>query len=345
MAGRRKRLIVLAAVIAALAGAGILSYPRWLDEEAANGALVLYGNIDIREADLAFNVAGRVDRMLVEEGDRVQRGQLLATLETDIYDAEFEAAKARLSAERAVLDRLLAGSRPEDIKEARANVQAIEAELQDARANLQRTEKLATSSFATQQKLDEDRTRVTSLEAQLNAANQRLSLAIQGPREEYITEARAQVQATEAELTLARRRLDHTNLFAKEAGVVTTRAVEPGAVVLAQAPVYTIALADPVWVRTYVSEPDLGRIHPGTKALVTSDTAPGKPYQGWVGFISPVAEFTPKTVETPEVRTSLVYRLRVYVENPDEGLRQGMPVTVRLATGPGAGPTDPSAAQ
>lgn len=109
-----------------------------------------------------------------------------------------------------------------------------------------------------------------------------------------------------------------------------TRIVEPGAVVLPQTPVYTLALSDPVWARTYVSEPDLGRIHPGMKAKVFTDSAPGKAYEGWIGYISPVAEFTPKTVETREIRTSLVYRLRVYVKNPDDGLRQGMPVVIRL---------------
>ncbi len=124
--------------------------------------------------------------------------------------------------------------------------------------------------------------------------------------------------------------MDYTKLFAKAHGVIKTRIVEPGAVVLAQAPVYTMALVDPVWVRTYVSERDLGRIRPGMKARVFSDSAPGHAYDGWVGFISPVAEFTPKTVETPELRTSLVYRIRVYVKNAANELRQGMPVTVRL---------------
>jgi HlyD family secretion protein len=268
--------------------------------------------------------------MLAEEGDEVEKGQLLATLEADIYQAEVAAAKARVGVQRAVLNRLLAGNRPEEMKEARANVGAIEADLEEARANLLRTEKLATNRFASLQKLDEYQARVKSLAARLNAAQQVLSVVIQGPRKEDIAKARAQLRADDAELALALRRVDYTKLHAMDHGVVKTRIVEPGAVVLGHAPVYTVALLDPVWVRTYVAEPDLGRIHPGMKAEILTDSAPDKPYEGWIGFISPVAEFTPKTVETPEVRTSLVYRLRVYVKNPDNSLRQGMPVTVRL---------------
>jgi HlyD family secretion protein len=344
MKARVLRVVLVVLVVAAIGVAGAKLYPRWLEPSAPATELVLYGNIDIREADLAFNVAGRIESMQVEEGDEVEAGQLLATLEADLYQAEVDADAARVGARRAALDRLLAGTRPEEISAERSNVQAIEADLADARSTLERTEKLARQDFATRQKLDDDRARVQNLEARLSAAQQKLALAIQGPRVEDITEARAQLTADEAELALAQRRLAYTELHAKRRGVVKTRIVEPGAVVLANAPVYTIALSDPVWVRSYVSEPDLGRIHPGMSATVVTDSAPDKPYDAWIGFISPVAEFTPKTVETAEVRTSLVYRIRVYIKNPDGGLRQGMPVTIRIETGaePGGTPTSAS---
>lgn len=332
-------MIGLAAVVLIAAGGGAV-YLEFQQAQSPAGEIVLYGNVDIREADLAFNVTGRIESMQVEEGDVVRKGQLLATLEPDLYEAEVDAAKAQTAAQRATLDRLLAGSRPEEIKKARGNVEALEAQLALARATLRRTEKLATDRFAPFQKLDEDRARVTSLEAQLKAANEELSLAIQGPRDEDIAEARAQLHAREAEAALALRRLEYTKLYAKERGVVRTRVVEPGAVVAANAPVYTVALFDPVWVRTYAPEPDLGRIRPGMKAQVFTDSAPARPYDGWVGFISPVAEFTPKTVETTELRTSLVYRLRVYVNDPGNSLRQGMPVTVRLMPGTGTSAPD-----
>jgi HlyD family secretion protein len=195
---------------------------------------------------------------------------------------------------------------------------------------LRRTEKLSSDQVVAKQKLDQDRARVKGLEAKLRAAQQRLSLAVQGPRKEEIAEARAQLQAKEAALALAHQRLEYTKLFAKDRGVINTRIVEPGAVVLAQAPVFTMALTRPVWVRTYVGEAYLGRIRPGMKAEILTDSFPKKPIEGRIGYISPVAEFTPKSVETPELRTSLVYRLRVYVDKPEKILRQGMPVTIRL---------------
>lgn len=336
MTTRKKWLIgIVAAVI--VAGGGWYGYGQYRrDRSAPPGEIVLYGNVDIREADLAFNVAGRVESLRVEEGDAVKKGQLLATLDPATYEAELEAARARVEAQRAALGRLLAGTRPEEINKSRESVRALEAELRLAKATLKRTEQLASDRFAAFQKLDEDRARVTSLHAQLTAAKAELSLAVQGPREEDIAEARAELRARQADMTLALRHLDYTKLFARATGVVKTRIVEPGAVVAATTPVFTVALSDPVWVRTYAPEPELGRIRPGMKAQVFTDTAPARPYDGWVGFISPTAEFTPKTVETPELRTSLVYRLRVYVKDPDNSLRQGMPVTVRLVSGAGS---------
>jgi len=326
-----KKLVVLVLVVAAAASAGYVYLHRpWEERPPAEAGLVLHGNIDIREADLAFNVGGRVESVEVEEGTAVEKGQLLATLDAATYIAEVDAAEAQVAAHKAVLDRLLAGSRPQEIQKARAEVAAIRAELEDALSSLKRTQALAREDFASQQKLDSDRARVDNAQARLRAAEQALALAVRGPREEEIVEARARLDAQRAALALALQRLDFTRLHAPAAGTVKTRVVEPGAVVLAQTPVYVLALTDPVWARTYVAGPDLGRVVPGMEAEVFTDSAPDRPYGGWVGFISPVAEFTPKTVETREIRSSLVYRLRVYVRNPDNGLRQGMPVTIRL---------------
>lgn len=326
-----KKLILLAILVAAAASGGYIYYDRSLAEpKPVDTGIVLHGNIDIREADLAFNVSGRVEGMQVEEGATVKKGQLLATLDAATYIAGVDAAEAQVGAQKAVLDRLLAGSRSQEIQKARADVAAIQADLKDALSTLARTQKLVKEDFASLQKLDGNQAQVDSTKAKLKAAEQTLALAIQGPRNEDIAEARARLEVQKADLNLALQRLDYTKLYAPADGTVKTRIVEPGSVVLAQTPVYTLALTDPVWARTYVAEPDLGRIHPGMAAKVFTDSAPDKPYDGWVGFISPVAEFTPKTVETREIRSSLVYRLRVYVKNPDNGLRQGMPVVIRL---------------
>jgi HlyD family secretion protein len=340
-----KKLIVLVVVVAAAASAGYVYYARpWQEPPAAETGIVLQGNIDIREADLAFNVGGRVESVEVEEGAAVRKGQLLATLDAATYMAEVDIAEAQVAAQKAVLDRLLAGSRSQEIQKARADVAAIQADLEDALSTLKRTQKLAREDFASQQKLDSDRARVDGAKARLKAAEQALALAVQGPRNEDIVEARARLEAQKATLTLALQRLDYTRLYAPAGGTVKTRIVEPGAVVQAQTPVYVLALTDPVWARTYVAGPDLGRVHPGMKAELFTDSVPGKPYEGWVGHVSPVAEFTPKTVETREIRSSLVYRVRVFVRNPDDGLRQGMPVTVRLVPGAGAASPAPKGA-
>lgn len=140
--------------------------------------------------------------------------------------------------------------------------------------------------------------------------------------------AKASVDRATAQVELAQINLNDSEIQAPNDGVILTRIREKGAIVNAGQPVYTLALDNPVWVRTFVDEPDLGKIYPGQSAEVATDS--GDHYQGTVGFISPQAEFTPKTVQTTSLRTDLVYRLRIYVSNPDQGLRQGMPVTVSI---------------
>ncbi len=153
-------------------------------------------------------------------------------------------------------------------------------------------------------------------------------LAEIGPRQEDIVAARAQLRGEEASVSQAERRLADSRLIAPGGGVILTRARERGAIVAPGETVFALTLTSPVWVRTYVNEVDLGRVQPGMTARVRTDNPRGKVYTGHVGFISPTAEFTPKSVETRELRTDLVYRLRIVVDNPDGGLRQGMPVTV-----------------
>jgi len=330
MAANKRRILALI-LGAAAAAAAALAYVRYGDTIAeAPGGLILYGNVDIRQVDLAFNVEGRIDSMLVEEGDAVAAGQLVARLDASRYGDALAAARAKAASQQAIVARLEAGSRPEEIAKAEADVRAAEATWRTAQATLKRKEQLALDRFTSQQALDDARAAENEAKGRLEALRQILALAVAGPRQEDIAEVKAMLASAQAEMMLAQHRLADTELRAPADGIVLTRVHEPGAVILSNTPVYTIALASPVWVRTYVSEPDLGRIQPGMKAEITTDTAPGHAYEGWVGFVSPTAEFTPKSVQTTEIRTSLVYRLRVYARNPDGGLRQGMPVTVRL---------------
>jgi HlyD family secretion protein len=295
--------------------------------------LVLQGNVDVRQANLAFKVGGRVHAMLVQEGDKVAAGQLIAELEQAEFEADLAEARGQVATQSAALDELVNGSRPEEIDQARAQVEDGEATLVNARLTFKRQQELLKTGNTPQSNVDATLATLQSAQARLASAKAALALAVEGPRAERIAAARGQLEQASAGQTLAEQHLGDTRLVAPEAGVILARVREPGTIVAAGDVVYTIVLTEPTWVRAYVTEPHLGRVRPGMKAEVLTDG--GKTYGGQVGYVSPLAEFTPKTVQTPEQRAELVYRLRVVVDNTDDGLRQGMPVSVRLIEGPG----------
>jgi HlyD family secretion protein len=292
--------------------------------------LLLYGNIDIREVDLVFNNSEHIDRLMVQEGDRVHEGQLLATLHRERMQAEVAAAEARVAAQKAVLARLETGSRPEEVRQAQANVTAARAKLVDAQITFERTRKLYREQAASKQALDDAEASLNTARADLKVVEEALALAVEGPRVEDIEEARAMLRADEAQLALAREVLKDTELYAPTDGIIRNRILELGDMATPQTPVFTLALTNPVWVRAYAPETALGKLAPGMSADVSTDSYPDKTYRGWIGFISPTAEFTPKNVETPELRTRLVYQVRIYVCNPQDELRLGMPATVSI---------------
>jgi HlyD family secretion protein len=310
--------------------------------------LVLYGNVDIRETDLAFNNSEHVDKLLVQEGDRVRKGQLLAILHRPRMQAEVVAMEARVAARKAALARLEVGSRPEEVGQARAKVAAARAKLTDAQVTFQRTQKLYKKQAVSKQALDDMQAGLDTARADLKVADEVLALVVEGPRMEDIDEARAMLRADEAQLALAQEVLKDTELYAPADGVIRNRILEPGDMASPQTPVFTLALTNPVWVRAYVPETALGKLAPGMSADVSTDSYPDKAYPGWIGFISPTAEFTPKNVETPELRTRLVYQVRIYVCNPQDELRLGMPATVSIPldqSKPESGHTAPDCTQ
>jgi len=160
-----------------------------------------------------------------------------------------------------------------------------------------------------------------------------------GPRQEDIDQAEAQLRGNEAQLAFLRQQLADAELHAPLDAVVRSRLMEPGEMASPQRPVFSLAIVDPKWVRTYVSEPNLARARTGMRVFVTVDSFPGRQFDGWIGFVSPVAEFTPKNIETTELRTSLLYEVRAFVKDPGNELPLGMPATVRLA--PNADRTEP----
>jgi HlyD family secretion protein len=329
---RRTILIVLLILI----GAATVGLTWWLTRRENNSReLVLYGNVDLRQVQLSFNNSERIAAVLVQEGDRVRKDQLVARLDTRRLEPQVAQAEAQAAAQRQVVQRLRSGSRPEEIAQARANVASAKADAENARQQYERIKSAAEMSAGRavrQQDVDTAKAALQVAEAKLVVNQRALDLAVIGPRKEDIAEAEARLRAEEAQLALLRQQLVDAELLAPMDGVIRTRVLEPGDMASPQKPVFSLAITDPKWVRAYVSEPELGKIHEGMSAAVAVDSFPNRRFEGWVGFISPVAEFTPKPVQTQELRPSLVYEIRVFVKDPSDELRLGMPATVYLNT-------------
>lgn len=324
-----KKLIAIPLLLVA---AGAAAWWWAAREDTANGReLVLHGNVDIRQVDLAFNASGRVEQILVREGDRVQKGQLLARLDTTRLQLALKQAKATADAQRSQVAKLRAGSRPEEIAQAAAERNAAQAAVNDAQQIYTRQLDLVAKQFVSQQQADNARNTLDGAQQRLKAATEAYRLAVLGPRPEDVAAAEASLAALDAAVAGLAHDIAEGELHAPEAGVVENRVLEPGDMASPQKAVFTLALVDPVWARIYLPEAALGRVPMGARASITTDSHPGRPLAGWVGYVSPTAEFTPKTVETTELRTSLVYQARVFTCEGRDRLRQGMPVTVTIA--------------
>lgn len=320
-----KKNIVLLIVMHALGFALIYL----LCEHFGERELVLHGNVEIRQVELSFRVDGRIEQILVDEGMRVEKGQLLARLASDIYKARLEQAEAAVQTQEAQLAKLEAGYRVEEVEQAREQVRSAKAQADYAKIQLDRITSMRRQNAISQQTLDNALSLARQSLANLAAAEQARDMHERGYRKEDIDAQKATLAQARANLELARIALADCELYAPSSGVVLTRAQEEGAIVAQGSPLLTLTLQDPVWLRVYVDEPNLGRIRPGAPVLVWADCL-DKPLEGSIGYVSPSSEFTPKNVETEEVRTSLVYRIRVLARDPGNMLRQGMPVRVTL---------------
>jgi HlyD family secretion protein len=323
----RRVMIGAAAALVLLLGLG---WYLWRQHGADNpdAALSLSGNVDVHQVELAFRVTGRIADMKAQEGDKVTAGATLATLDFVPFATDVASATADVAQAQAQLDKTLRGYRVEEIAQARDTVAQRAADLENARVTLQRQQALVASGLVTHQQIDDAAARVRMSNAQLAGARDQLNLQLHGSRIEDIAAQEAQLASARARLQKAQTALADATLLAPSAGIISVRARENGAIVQAGQTVYTLTLNEPVWIRAYVPQPRLGRIKPGMVVKVSTDSMPGRQYDGTVGFISPDAEFTPKTVQTEQVRDDLVYRIRVIASDPDNVFRQGMPVTV-----------------
>lgn len=308
-----------------------------LHRPSTDGFLTVYGNIDFRQASVPFNGTERIAEVLVEEGDVVRQGQLLARMDTSRLVPQSAQIESAVEAQKAVLERLRNGSRPEEIEQARANLASAKADAENAEALYHRRKTLVSSLTVSKQDFDAAKADADVAAAKVEVMQNALKLAVIGPRMEDIAQAEAQLKGYEAQLALIRQQLADAELRAPFDAVIQSRLMEPGEMASPTKPVFSLATLGTKWVRAYIPEPDLGRVHSGSRAKIVIDSLPDHPLEGWVGFISPVAEFTPKTVQTEDLRASLVYEIRVFVEDSQNVLRLGMPATVKIppdAAGP-----------
>lgn len=323
------RVVVILVILAA--GAAWLWTQR---PPPDHGLFRLYGNVDIREVQLAFRQPGRVVQMTFDEGDTVSAGARMALLDDQPYRDALAVAEASVLIAQAELDKLRRGLRPQEIAQAQETVNQTSAAARNAERNYKRQSDLLASGASSQRTVDAARATRDQAVAAVKAAEAALSQAKEGFRREDVAAGEARLAAANASRAQAATALADTELLAPSNGTVIARVREPGSMVASQSTVYSLSLDAPIYVRAYVGEPDLGRIAPGTRVRVRNDSS-SKVYQGQIGFISPRAEFTPKTVETTDLRTDLVYRLRIVIDSVDADprLRQGMPVTIEVDAG------------
>lgn len=318
-------VLIVVVVIAALIG-GWMWY-----QSKQESTLTLYGNVDIRTVNLSFRVGGRLASLSVDEGDAIKAGQTLGEIDKAPYENALLQAQANVTTAQAKYDLATAGYRDEEIAQAAAAVNQARAAYDYAQNYFLRQQGLWKSRVISANDLENARSSRDQAQATLKSAQDKLSQYRTGNRPQEIEQAKAGLEQAQAALAQAQLDLHDTTLVAPSAGTVLTRAVEPGSMLSAGGTVFTLSLTRPVWVRAYIDEINLQQAQPGQDVLLYTDGRPNKPYHGKIGFVSPTAEFTPKTVQTPDLRTDLVYRLRIIVTDADDSLRQGMPVTVRFA--------------
>lgn len=309
----------------------LLTAFRWPWQAAGDPERIeLSGTVEAREVDLAFQVGGRIAGLAVDEGDAVKAEQPVATLDASDYELALRTATAQMEAARAALAVLQAGTRAQELRVAEAKQAQAQADLDYARGEFKRVAELIPRKLAAENQLDLARQRQNVALAGVEQARQNLALLREGPRREEIDRAAAELRARQAAVETARRQLDYTQSCSPVAGVVAVRLAEVGEIVSSGKPVLRIAELGRPWVRAYLNETDLPRVRLGQPAEVRVDGLPGKVLVGRLAFISPDAEFTPKTVETRALRVDLVYRVKIEVDNPDGALKLGQPADVLL---------------
>lgn len=320
-----KRTFFAVAALAVLTGAALHVWPEWFGKRTETNTLKLSGNIEAHESLVGFKVPGRVEELPVEEGQTLKAGDVIARLDSDDYRQQLDVDEATAVVRRAQLALGLAGSRAQDIEASRQSMLEAQADLEEKEKDLARYEMLFEKGEIAAQIRDQAATNVARAQAAFDRAQQVYNERVEGTRREELAVQRANVEQAHENLDMARIRLAYTVLRAPFDGVILVRQAELGEVVTAGTPIITLADLAHLWLRVYVPETDLGKVHWGQDVEVHTDTYPGKIYHGRVSFISSQAEFTPKSVQTEKERVTLVYRVKVDLDNPSYELKPGMP--------------------
>lgn len=311
-----------------ISGLILLLFSGCSDKKEQN--VKFYGNVDVRTVSLAFQVSGKIDNINFEEGEKVKKGDVIATLDNALYEEYLKQIKAQVEVQKAQIQKLEKGYRKEEIEKARATMEQKKVVMKNRENTFKRNEKLFASKLISEENYDSVKTAYESAKALYSYAKNSLTLLENGYEKEDILSAKAQLSVLESQKNQHQIHLNDTTLYAPSDGLILTRVHEIGSVVNASQIVVEMAKEDMYWVRSYISEKYLGQIKPGMKALIYTDSNREKAYNGTVSFISPLAEFTPKSVQTEDLRTDLVYRFRIVLNSYDDMIKQGMPVTIKF---------------
>lgn len=333
MQGKRK-LVVLLPVIVVSAVLGIKFYRGGLSTDP--NVIELSGNIEVTDIEGSFKIAGRVQERSVQEGQQVAVGDVIARLDDTDLAQEVAIRQAEVDTASAALAELEAGAREQEIAAAEATVRRAQAELAQQERDHQRKEQLYERNVISTQEYELAQLAYEVAATKTREAEEQLALVREGPRQERIQQARARLEQAKRAFELAQIRLSYAVLETPISGVILAEHIESGEYVVPGTAIVTVGALDTVWLRAYINETDLGRVKLGQSATVTTDSYPGKEYEGHISFIASEAEFTPKNVQTTEERVKLVYRVKIDIPNPELELKPGMPADAKIVLNEGA---------
>ncbi|MFW3345195.1 efflux RND transporter periplasmic adaptor subunit [Aliarcobacter butzleri] len=291
--------------------------------------LTFYGNIDTRTVNVGFRFLGKIENITKDEGEIVKKDEILVKLDTASLEKSLEELNEKIFASKLELSKLQTGYRQEEILEAKATMEEAIENLNKTKDTYNRQANLFKTKSTSEENFTISQLNYKQALATLDKAKALYELRKNGYRNEDIKIQESNLKSLEIQAEKLKIDLNDSVIKAPVNGVILTRFKEIGAITNAGESILEIAKTDEFWVRAYIDEKNLGNIRPGLKMSIQTDSR-SENYEGVIGFISPVAEFTPKNIETQELRADLVYSFRVIVKNPDDKIRQGMPVSLKI---------------